>query len=233
MTNQLRALLEARWPEAARLFENIDARNSLAFLDRFSTPRAAALLERLRTAPKAASRVSPEIVAVMVNTQIEQVRAIVEAIKGLESAIKEVLDAHPHAELFQALPRVGTVNLAQIIGEIGPMLERGLNAEQFAAEVGIAPVTRVGGKVHTVDFRHVANRAARKALHTFAGNSGHDDPWAADLYQRARDRGKRHPQTVRVLGGGRLRIIHARFRDRIPYDPAVHHSRHRSASAGP
>jgi len=86
----------------------------------------------------------------MVNTQVGQVRVVVDAIKALESGIKLVLDAHPYAELFQALPRVGTVNLAQIIGEIGPMLERGLTAEQLAAEVGMAPITRASGKVHTV-----------------------------------------------------------------------------------
>ncbi|GAA4485251.1 IS110 family transposase [Actinoallomurus oryzae] len=255
LTNQLRALLEAHWPGATRLFKNIEAGISLAFLERFPTPQAAAkltpakmdaflrrhaytggktgaeLLERLRTAPRAASRVSPEIVTVMVNTQVGQVRAIVEAIKSLESTTKQVLDAHPYAELFQAPPRVGTVNLAQIIGEIGPMLERGLTAEQLAAEVGMASVTRASGKVHSVGFRHAANRAARKALHTFADNSRHDDPWAADLYRRARDRGKRHPQTVRILGRGWLRIMHACFRDGTPYDPAIHHSRHRPASA--
>lgn len=41
--------------------------------------------------------------------------------------------------------RVGTVDLAQIIGEVGPMLEHGLTAEQLAAEVGMAPVTRASG----------------------------------------------------------------------------------------
>lgn len=105
-----------------------------------------------------------------------------------------MLDTHPYVELFRTLPRIGTVNLAQIIGEIGPMLERGLGADQLAAEVGMAPVTRSSGKQHTVGFRHAANRPARKALTHFADNSRHDNPWAADLYQRARDRSKRHPR---------------------------------------
>ncbi|MET8053033.1 transposase [Streptosporangium sp. NPDC005286] len=145
--------------------------------------------------------------------QVGQVRAIVGAIKSLEAAINQALDAHPYAALFRALPRVGTVNLAQIIGEVGPMLERGLNPDQLAAEVGMAPVTRASGKVHAVGFRHGANRPARKALTHFADNSRHDSPWAADLYRRARERGKRHPQTVRILGRGWLRVIHACFRD--------------------
>ena len=250
LTNQLRALLEAHWPGATRLFKNIEAKISLAFLDRFPTPHSAAqltpakldaflrrhaytggksgaeLLERIKAAPKAASRISPQVLTTLITTQVGQVRAIVAAIKSLEAAIKKALDEHPYAELFRALPRVGTVNLAQIIGEIGPMLERGLTAEHLAAEVGMAPVTRASGKVHTVGFRHTANRPARKALTHFADNSRHDDPWAAGLYRRARNRGKRHPQTVRILGRGWLRIMHACFRDGTPYDPAVHHARH-------
>ncbi|MEV0409192.1 IS110 family transposase [Actinoallomurus sp. NPDC050550] len=256
LLNQLRALLEAHWPGATRLFKNLDAAISLAFLDRFPTPQAASsltpaklsaflrrhaytgrktgavLLDKLRSAPKAASRISPDIIATLITTQVSQVRAVVEAIKALEATIKQVIDAHPYAELFRALPRVGTVNLAQIIGEIGPMLERGLTAEQLAAEVGMAPVTRASGKVHTVAFRHAANRAARKALSHFADNSRHDDPWAADLYKRARDRGKRHPQTVRILGRAWLRVMHACWRDGTPYDPALHHAK-RSAPAVP
>ncbi|MEV4531604.1 IS110 family transposase [Streptosporangium sp. NPDC049304] len=255
LTNQLRALLEAHWPGATRLFSQIEAQISLAFLEKFPTPQAAArlttvrldaflrrhsytgrrtgaeLLDRIKTAPKAASRLSPETVATLVKVQVGQVRAIVEAIRSLEDAIKQVLNAHPYAELFRALPRVGTVNLAQIIGEIGPMLERGLNADQLAAEVGMAPVTRASGKQHTVGFRHAANRPARKALTHFADNSRHDDPWAADLYRRARDRGKRHPQAVRILGRGWLRVIHACYRDGTPYDPAVHHTRQDTAIA--
>lgn len=185
LLNQLRALLEAHWPGATRLFKNLVAAISLAFLDRFPTPQAASkltpakmtaflrrnaytggktgavLLERLRSAPKAASRISLDVVTTLITTQVGQIRAVVEAIKALEATIKQVIDVHPYAELFRVLPRVGTVNLAQIIGEIGPMLERGLNAEQLAAEVGMAPVTRASGKVHAVAFRHAATRAAQ------------------------------------------------------------------------
>lgn len=123
----------------------------------------------------------------------------------------------------------GTVTLCRY-RKAGPVLERGLTAEQLAAEVGMAPVTRASSKVHTVGFRHTANRPARKALTHFADNSRHDDPWAADLYRRARNRGKRHPQTVRILGRGWLRIMHACFRNGTPYDPAVHHTRHATAT---
>ncbi|MEV0752473.1 IS110 family transposase [Streptosporangium sp. NPDC050280] len=253
--NQLRALLEAHWPGAARLFSHLDSDISLSFLERFPSPQSAAklnpvtmtaflrrcrytggksgaeLVERLRQAPQPASRIGRHTVTVLITTQIEQVRALVRGIAGLETALSKALDEHPYAFLFRALPRVGMVNLAQIIGEIGPMLERGLTADQLAAEVGMAPVTRASGKVHTVGFRHSANRAARKAMTHFADNSRHANPWAEDLYQRARDRGKRHPNAVRILGRGWLRVIHACWRNGTPYDPAVHHAKHRTPPA--
>ncbi|WP_413100421.1 transposase [Streptomyces sp. Inha503] len=58
--------------------------------------------------------------------------------------------AHPYAPLLASLPRIGKVNLGQIIGEIGPILERVESCEQFIAETGVAPVTRASGKSHAV-----------------------------------------------------------------------------------
>ena len=69
------------------------------------------------------------------------------------------------------MPRIGELNLAQIIGEVGPILERAETFEQFAAETGLAPVTRASGKTHTVAFRHATNRHARQALVLWIDNS--------------------------------------------------------------
>jgi hypothetical protein len=44
------------------------------------------------------------------------------------------------------------LNLAQIIGEVGPIPERATSFEQLAAETGMAPVTRASDKSHTVAF---------------------------------------------------------------------------------
>jgi hypothetical protein len=45
------------------------------------------------------------------------------------------------------LPRIGqTVNLAQILAEVGPILDRATDLEQAAAECGASPVTRASGK---------------------------------------------------------------------------------------
>ena len=115
---------------------------------------------------------------------------------------------------------IGTLNLAQIIGEVGPILERATSFDQLAAETGLAPVTRSSGKTHTVAFRYATNRRARQALHTWLDNSRRSSDWAAQRYAAARARGQRHPHALRTIGRAWLRIIWACWRTKTAYDPA-------------
>jgi hypothetical protein len=114
-------------------------------------------------------------------------------IAELESRIATRLASHPRAAQFASLPGVGTINLAQLLAEVGPILDRVGSAEQAAAECGAAPVTKASGKTSGVYFRWAANRRARKALTAFAHNSRLASPWAGRLYADARARGKRNP----------------------------------------
>jgi hypothetical protein len=111
----------------------------------------------------------------------------------LEAAITTRIASHPRAKLLASLPGVGTINLAQLLAEVGPILDRVDSAEQAAAECGAAPVTKASGKTSGVYFRWAANRRARKALTAFAHNSRLALPWAGGLYADARARGKRNP----------------------------------------
>lgn len=115
--------------------------------------------------------------------------------------------AHPYAQLFAGLPRVGTLNLAQVLGEVGPILERTTSFDQLVAETGIAPVTRASGKTHAVSFQYATNRRARQALVISIDNSRRSSGWAAGRYAQARARGQRHPHAIRTLCRTWLRII--------------------------
>lgn len=246
--NQLAALLDEHWPGGKAVFASLDSDIALSFLDQFPTPESAAtltadqleafckrhgysgkrpgtvLIERLRTAPTNASRLSPQIVARLVSVQVQLVRATRATIRELETIIADAVSNHPYAQLMAGLPRIGTINLGQIVGEIGPMLERATSCTQLAAETGAAPVTKESGKHRAVTFRHAVNRRARQALMTFADNSRHRSDWAATIYNNARSRGKRHPHAVRILARAWLRVIWACWRDKAHYDPANHHA---------
>lgn len=248
-TNQLDALLAEHWPGAGVVFADLDSDIALAFCDRFPTPASArhlaparmrdwlarqhysgrtdpaVLVGKLRGAPAAASRLDEEIITALVRTQVAVIRALKTAINNLETQIDTALATHPWAALIENLPRVGTVNLAQIIGEVGPLLEHATSADQLAAEAGVVPVTRASGKSRAVVFRYATNRRARQALVRWADNSRHASPWAKNIYDTARDQDKRHPHAVRILARSWLRIIYACWRDGACYDPSTHERR--------
>ncbi|MEV0702233.1 transposase [Saccharopolyspora sp. NPDC050389] len=244
--NQLAALLDAHWPGGKTIFAKLHSGIALAFLDRYPSPEAAArltparieafclrhgysgrrsgteLLARLRSAPVSASRLSQPVIAGLVRAQTALVRAIQAGLDQLDTAIAKAVAGHPYAPLLADLPRVGVLNLAQIIGEVGPILECATGFEQLAAETGMAPVTRASGKSHTVAFRHATNRYARQSLVTWLDNSRRAGTWASQRYIAARERGQRHPHAIRTLGRAWLRVIWTCWRDKTCYNPALH-----------
>jgi transposase len=242
-TNQLAALLDEHWPGAKAVFGRLDSEIALAFLERYPTPASAArlgearlsaflrrhsyggrrgvpeLLARLRSAPQPVERLDPEIVTELVHAQVRLVRTLLHTLAELERAIAAVLETHPKARLLRPLPRIGTINLSQVVAEVGPLIDRTSDAEQAAALAGASPVTKRSGQHRAVCFRHHANTKARKALMLFADNSRHGSPWAERIYREARARGCRHPHAVRILARAWLRIIWACWHTNTPYDP--------------
>lgn len=248
--NQLAALLDAHWPGAKEVFTDVESAISLAFLTRYPTPAhaatlgekrmaafctkhgysgrrpAAELLTRLRTAP--AGTTSPVVTEALrdaVLAQVAVLTALNTAIKDLDRSAAAHLHEHPDGEIFTSFPRAGLVNAAQIRAELA---EAGAytGPEAIAALAGLVPVTRASGKHRAVSFRWACNKRLRVAITTFADNSRHASPWAADIYQRARASGKDHPHAVRILARAWVRVIWRCWIDQQPYD----HTRHGSAA---
>src|SRR5205823_1431507 len=136
----------------------------------------------------------------------------------------------PLAGLLAPMPRIGGLNLAQILAEVGPVLDRAVDVEHACAEVGAAPVTRESGKGRSVHFRWAVNTRARQALSVFADNSRHSSPWAANLYAAARARGKRHPHAIRILMRAWVRVMWACWHSGTPYNPVLHGGERRFAA---
>jgi transposase len=251
--NQLRALLRRHWPGAAVIFVRLDSEIALSFLEDYPTPQSAArlgegrmamfcrrhsysgrrspaaLLERLRGAPTPTQAIGPETLTEMVRAQVRVLRAVLSSIADLDRAMGAALLEHAKAPLLAPLPRIGGVNLAQVIAEVGPMLDRARDAEEAGALVGATPVTKESGKGRAVTFRWAVNTQARQALSIFADNSRHASPWAAQLYADARARGKRHPHAIRILMRAWLRVMWVCWHNDAIYDPTLHGSERRLA----
>ena len=253
-TNQLAALLETCWPGAKAIFADLASAIALDFLERYPTPAAAArlgetrlaaflrrhsycgrrstaeLLARLRAAPIAVSALDPDVLAECVLAQVRLLRTLLGTIADLDRAIAAVLPEHPQAPLLAPLPRIGHINLAQVLAEVGPILDHADSVGQACAEVGAAPVTRASGKGSAVCFRWAADTRARQALSLFADNSRHASLWAAQLYRQARQRGKRHPHAIRILMRAWLRVLWACWHSGLAYDLSRHHAEQRLRS---
>jgi transposase len=184
---KLGALLEAHWPGPKAVFSRLASPIALAFLADYPTPQAAArlgearmasfcrrhsyrggkppavLLARLRSAPTAPVGIPPATLATLVRTQVQLLHTLLVTIAELESWIATRVACHPRAQLLASLPGVGTINLAQLVAEVGPIPDRVDSAEHAAAECGAAPVTKASGKTSGVSFRWAANRRAPKA----------------------------------------------------------------------
>jgi transposase len=74
----------------------------------------------------------------------------------------------------------------------------------------------------SIRFRWAASRQLRDAICDFAGDSRHASPWAASIYNDARDRGKDHPHAVRILARAWTYVIWRCWHDGTAYDPAKH-----------
>jgi transposase len=250
-TNQLRALLERHWPGATCVFARLDSNIALAFLNDYPTPTAACrlgearmaafcrrhhysgrrpageLVARLRSAPTATGVLADHVLRAAVAARVAQLRSLIESIDQLDDTINTTLDTHPKTQLLSALPRVGRINLAQLIAELGPILDRAIDADRACTEAGAAPVTRASGKTANVNYRWAVNTRARNALTTWADNSRHSSPWAAQLYANARARGKRHPHAVRILARAWLRVVWTCWTTNTAYDKTRHHAEQR------
>jgi len=244
--NQLRAHLRNVFPGAVGLFADIDSPITLAFLTRFDTqdradwltPKRlgdwlskqgysgkvdpAVLYQRLLNAPRGATGEHATSQAHITASYVALLRTLLEQIKTLAAQIDRQLDAHADAHIFTSLPRAGRVRAARLLAEIGDCRAKFPTPESLTCLAGVAPSTRQSGKLRAVGFRWACDKQLRDAVIDFAADTRLANPWAADLYNRARARGHDHAHTVRILARAWLHIIWHCWQDGVAYDPANH-----------
>jgi transposase len=256
LANQLRAHLQVVFPAAVGLFADIDSPISLRFLERFPSATAAAwlserrlgswlsanaycgrrsaaeLYRRLVEAPAGPLGEEGRAQGVVTEGLVRVIGAVRQETQRLQTRIAETLALHPDGAIFCSLPRSGTVRAAALLVEIGDVRERFPSAESLACLAGAAPSTRASGMHRAVSFRWAADKKLRDALIDFAGDSRHANPWAADLYAKARARGKTNPHAERILARAWAGVIWRCWQDRMPYDPAQHGALQRLQAMG-
>jgi transposase len=258
LANQLRAQLDAFWPGARQIFFDLDSPIALAFLERYPSPvdarglgakrlagflarngysgrrTVAELLERIRSAPQPRlGEAELEARRAVVLALVAALKPLVEHIRLLTRQIAGALRAHQDGHIFLSLFRdpKSVVTAAELLAEIGDNRARHHTSASLEAIAGQAPVAVQSGKKKVACFRWACNKNLRDAVGVLADSSRHHNPWAADIYQRARNRGHDHPHAIRILGRAWLRVIWRLWQDHSPYDPARHGGLNRLTAA--
>lgn len=249
IANELRAQLQAFWPGAAQVFADVDSPIALAFLKRYPSPAdahglgeqrmarflarhhytgrrpACELLARLRTAASGrAAALETEARRSIVLALVAALEPIVTRIAELTSEIRAGLAEHPDGNTFRSLFRdpKTAVCPATLLAEMGDCRDRYPTVAALASDAGQSPVAIESGKSRRARFRWACDHRLRDAIATMADTSRKTNPWAQDIYDRARARGASHPHAIRILGRAWSGVIWRIWHDHTTYDPARH-----------
>lgn len=255
LVQQLAAHLALVFPGAVDLFDDLASPIAQAFLQRFpsagrarwlSPKRMAAWLAgqgycgrrsgaelhaRLEAAPPGVGGGTADAMAAVTLAYVRAIAAVREQADALEARLVEQLALHPDSHIFTSLPRSGRVRPAALLAEIGDCRERFPTPDSLACLAGVTPSTRQSGQHRAVSFRWTCDKKLRDALIDFAQDSRRANAWAADLYARARARGKSHPHAARILARAWMHVIWRCWQDRTSYDPDRHQALRRVLGA--
>ena len=249
LANALRAQLQCFWPGAAQIFADVDSAIALAFLKRYPSPpdahglgehrlarflarhhycgrrSAAELLDRLRRAACGrAGQQEIEARRTIVLSLVAALQPIVARIAELSSETRAALIDHPDGATLRSLfadPKTA-ICPATMLAEIGDCRARYPAAAALAGDSGQSPVAVESGKSKRARFRWACDHRLRDAIATMADTSRHHNPWAADIYNRARARGCTHPHAIRILGRAWCGVIWRIWPHSDVHDPARH-----------
>jgi transposase len=243
--NELRSILKVHYPAFLRLFGNLGSAIALQFLQKYPTQNQMRKLSerRLRNWLGRHHYNRPDRVDQMVACLTQPVLPIADhlqeakaslvqylagSLMGLkaeiaqrEKAITESFRRLPEAQWVQSLPGAGTNLAPAILACIGRDQERFETPADAQAFMGTAPVTKASGNSCSVRFRRGCWKFARRTLQLFANQSRQQCAWAQRFYQKQRDSGHKHHQSLRALAHKWVKILLAMQRTASPYIEAV------------
>ena len=160
------------------------------------------------------------IIAIL-NTQIEQMAAVVETHFG----------RHPDAEIYTSQPGLGVVLAARVLGEFGDDPHRYTDAKARKNYAGTSPITKASGKKKIVLARYARNKRLGDALQQWAFCSLRGSPGARAYYKQLRARNIGHQAALRQLANRLVGILHGCLKAHVPHDEHTAWSHHMTGAA--
>lgn len=241
--NRLRAELKVYFPQLLHWFGEINSTVAWQFLLKWPTlqqaqsarpksilsflyahqVRRGKLITELPEAIKQAMPLHDD--EVVIETSALQVQGICHALLSLETTIrkydellKQATAEHPEAWMVESLPGAGPQLKPRLLAAFGSERARYSSPEILAQLAGIAPVCETSGQMRWIHFRWAASTFMRQTFHEFALHSLASSTWARAYYQAATGRGKSHHVAIRALAFKWIRILHACWMKKTPYN---------------
>jgi transposase len=186
---------------------------------------AAKMSAPLEVAPPTAAEIRFEIRALL-----EEIELLTRQAREVEKLMSELLERHPDAEILRSLPVYGTPTAAPMAAGLGRDAPVVSSWADLAAKWGVAPITVQSGKSRQVRRRRACDQTVHQALLFFAFNTAmRPDCWASEHYRSKRESGVGHYAALRSVALRWVKILYRLWRDRVPYDEAVHRARRAAA----
>jgi transposase len=249
-SNRLRAVLLRYYPAAVKLFSHLDAPVSLAFIQSYPTPQAAAQLsftqfqvflrQHHHTQPKKWAEIysrlqdpypcaDDRIVAAYTPQALTlaNILAVLVASKSAwQKELTRLYEQHPERELFASLPGAGVFLEPALLAKLGDDRQRFPTPQVLQAVAGTCPVTRRSGKRQHAYFRRACDREFRHIVQQWAKQTLDDSPWAQAYYRSVFPHCRTKNDAIRRLANRWLEILWKLWQDRTPYDQEYHLKQH-------
>jgi transposase len=247
LTNRLTGLLKTYFPQALEWAGDLRKRAACEFLGQWPSlealqaagrsawrqfyrrhrRRSAEELEQLlqdiaQARPLTQDRALLEASALMTQTLVEQLRAVITALARLDQALEKLFEQHPDQGLFQGLPGAAEALAPRLAAAFGADRHRYQSATELQQFSGIAPVTESSGRMRWVHWRMACPKFLRQTFHEFADASRKKSHWAQAYYEQRRQRGASHHAAVRALAYKWIRILYRCWKTSTPYDESVY-----------
>jgi len=158
----------------------------------------------------------------MIEAQVPQLRAILDAIDKMDQAIKHKYRCLEDRTIFDSLPGAGPQLAPRLLVAFGSNRERFERAEDIQKYAGVAPVIEQSGKKKWTHWRYACSTFLRQTFVEWAGLSIRYSFWAKAYYEQQIGKGKSHNVVIRALAFKWIRIVFRCWKDRKPYDESTY-----------
>lgn len=240
--NRLRAVLMRYYPQATRIFSELDCLIGLEFIKRYPTPEAAARLtfsefkefakQHHYPHPKRLSACYGRLISPLPATvQTCQAQAVtlctllVEIVRSKNAALRtltRLFKQHPDYAIFSSLPGAGEYLAPALLAKLGDDRLRFPTPQSLQAVAGACPVTQASGKRKMVLFRQHCDKEFRAIVTTWAMESIRQSVWANTYFQAALPHCHTTSHAYRRLANRWLGVVWRLWQDRLPYDEEYH-----------